>query len=68
MVNTSAGPAILYLDQVEKIDEKKFTDDKEDFKQMMLAQRRNQAIAIFVTKLKFDAKLADNTKDKIRYR
>lgn len=67
-IATSQGPAILFLNSVEAIDEKNFERDKEDFKQMVLAQRRNQSIAQYITKLKFEANLKDETKDKIRYR
>ena len=68
VVTTSQGPAILYLSSIEPIEDKKFAEDKEDFKQMMTAQKRNQAITTFVTKLKFEAALKTDLKDKIRYR
>jgi len=68
LVSTSQGPAILYLSSVEPIDEKKFTQDKEDFRQMMTAQKRNEAIAVFVTGLKFEAALKTDLKGKVRYR
>ena len=55
VLSTSVGPAIIYLDSVEPMDEKQFESEKENFKQMMLAQKRNQAIVGFVTKLKIEA-------------
>ncbi len=57
VISTSQGPAIIYLDSVEAIDEKQYEAEKENFKQMMLAQRRNQTIVGFVTKLKLEANI-----------
>ncbi len=54
-LSTSQGPAIVYLDSIQAIDEKQYEADKESFKQQMLAQKRNQAIVGFVTKLKIEA-------------
>jgi peptidyl-prolyl cis-trans isomerase D len=68
VVETSQGPAILYLNSVEKVDDKKFAEDKEDFRQMMTAQKQNQAVAMFVNKLKLEANVQSETKEKIRYR
>ncbi len=68
VVPTSQGPVILYLSSTEVVDDKKFEEDKTDFEQMMLAQRRNQAISTFVNKTKFEAKLKTDLKNKIRYR
>lgn len=68
VIETSQGPAIAYLIATEPIDEKKFELDKEDFKQMVSAQKRNEKIGIFVTKAKMDANIQPNVKDKIRYR
>jgi peptidyl-prolyl cis-trans isomerase D len=68
VVATSQGPVILYLSSTEPVDDKKFAEDKEDFRQMMLAQRSNETIAKFVTKLKLEANLQADLKNKIRYR
>lgn len=68
IVPTSQGPVILYLSSIEPIDDKKYADDKEDFRQMMLARQRNEAIAKFITKLKFEASLQADLKNKIRYK
>lgn len=57
VISTSKGPAIIYLDSIEPIDEKQFEAEKENFKQMTLAQRRNQAIVSFITKLKIEANI-----------
>ncbi len=64
VLTTSQGPVIIYLDSVEPIDEKQFEADKENFKEMMLAQRRNQAIVDFVTKLKLEANIQSVTNQK----
>lgn len=67
LVETSQGSAILYLSSVQPIEEKKFGEDKEDFRQMMTAQQRSQAIMTFINKLKLDANLKIDLKGKIRY-
>ena len=56
-LSTSAGPAIIYLDSIQPMDEKQFELEKENFKQMMLAQKKNQVIVGFVTKLKIKANI-----------
>lgn len=68
VVMTSQGPAILYLSTVEKIDPKKYAEDKEDFRQMMSAQKRNQAIGAYVNKVRFEANLKTDLKNKVHYR
>ena len=68
IVATSQGPVILYLSGVQPIDEKQFGQDKEDFRQMITAQKNNQVIATFVNKLKLEANLQSDLKNKIRYR
>ena len=68
IVPTSQGPAILCLDNIETIDAAKFKEDQEEFRQMMTAQKRNQTITAFVTKLKLEANVQSSLKDKIRYR
>lgn len=68
VIETSQGPAIAYLSSKEAIDEKKFDLDKEDFKQMVGAQKRNERIGTFITKLKFEANVQPDLKNKISYR
>ncbi len=68
VIETSQGPAIAYLSSKEAIDEKKFDMDKEDFKNMVSAQKRNEKIGAFITKLKFEANVQPDLKNKISYR
>jgi peptidyl-prolyl cis-trans isomerase D len=60
VITTSQGPAIIYLDSVEGIDEKQFDADKANFKEMISAQRRSQLAAEFITQLKLKANLQSN--------
>ena len=60
VMTTTQGPAIIYLDSTDPIDQNQFEADKENFKQMMMAQRRNQAIIGFLTQLKFEANVQSN--------
>ena len=55
VISTSQGPAIIYLDGIEAIDEKQFESDKANFKEMFQAQKKNQAIVSFLTELKLKA-------------
>ncbi|MBF0489766.1 MAG: peptidylprolyl isomerase [Candidatus Omnitrophica bacterium] len=57
VISTSQGPAIVYLDSIEGIDEKQFESDKTNFKEMMLAQKRSQITAEFVTQLRLKANI-----------
>ncbi len=68
IVPTSEGPAIAYLSKIEPVDDKKFAEEKEDYRQMMAAQKRNQGIMEFITKLKLEANLQSTLKDKVRYK
>ncbi len=68
VIETSQGPAIAYLSSKEAIDEKKFDIDREDFKQMVSAQKRNEKIGMFVNKLKLEANVQPDLKNKIVYR
>jgi len=57
VLTTSQGPVIIYLVSVDPIDEKQFEADKDSFRDQMLAQKRNQAIVGFMTKLKLEANI-----------
>ena len=57
VITTSQGPAIIYLESVQPIDEQEYQIDKDNFKDMMLAQRKSEAIVSFLTKLKFEANI-----------
>lgn len=60
VISTAQGPAIVYLNDVEGIDEKQFEADKTNFKEMLLAQKRSQAAAEFITQLRLKANLKNN--------
>ncbi|MBI3602444.1 MAG: peptidyl-prolyl cis-trans isomerase [Candidatus Omnitrophica bacterium] len=60
VITTTQGPAIIYLDSTEPVDQNQFEADKENFRQMMIAQRRSQAIIGFLTQLKFEANVQSN--------
>jgi peptidyl-prolyl cis-trans isomerase D len=63
VITTSEGPAIIYLDAVEGIDEKQFDADKANFKEMITAQKKSQAAAEFITQIKLKANV-QSTVDK----
>ncbi len=60
VISTSQGPAIVYLDNIEAIDEKQFEEDKPNFKEMFFAQKRNQMIMEFLTQLRIRANVQSN--------
>lgn len=62
VILTSQGPAIVHLAKADPIDDKEYAQGKEEFKQMVEAQRRQQKIMMFMTKLR----LAANVKSKIK--
>jgi len=66
VVATPQGPAIAYLSSVVKVKDEDFEGEKDNYRQMLLARKRNGIITAFVTKLKLEANLQSNVKDKIR--
>jgi hypothetical protein len=66
VVATPQGPAIAYLNSVVKVKDEDFQGEKDNYRQMLTARKRNQIITAFVTKLKLEANLQSNVKDKIR--
>lgn len=60
VLTTSQGPTIIYLDSVQPIDESAYQSDKDNFKDMMLAQKKSEAVVSFLTKLKFEANIQQN--------
>ncbi len=66
VVPTPQGPAIAYLSSVVKVKDEDFQTEKDNYRQMLLARKRNGIITAFVTKLKLEANLRSNVKDKIR--
>ncbi|MDO8675765.1 MAG: peptidylprolyl isomerase [Candidatus Omnitrophota bacterium] len=65
-VATPQGPAIAYLSSVVKVKDEDFEGEKDNYRQMLSARKRSQILTAFVTRLKLEAKLQSNVKDKIR--
>jgi len=61
---TSQGPAIIYLEKMEKPEDGQFESDKENFRQMFSAERRNQILIAFMAQLRAKA----NVQSKIKHR
>ena len=61
---TSQGPAIIYLKKMEKPEDGQFESDKENFRQMLSAEGRNQILIAFMTQLRAKA----NVQSKIKHR
>jgi len=51
VISTSEGPAIIYLEKMEKPDDGQFESDKENFRQMLNAEKRNQILITFISQL-----------------
>lgn len=66
VITTSEGPAIIHLDAVEGIDEKQFEAEKDSFKEMILAQKKSQRAAEFVTELRIKAKLQNDIEKRLK--
>lgn len=62
VVATSGGPAIIYLEKMEKPEDGQFQSDKENFRQMLSAEERNQILIAFMSQLRMKA----NVKSKIK--
>ncbi len=58
VVFTSKGPAIVYWEKSEPIDEKDFTEHQDDLRQMLTSQKHNQDLTAYLTKLKLQADLS----------
>ncbi len=52
---TSQGPAIIYLEKMEKPEDGQFESDKENFRQMLSAEGRNQILIAFMAQLRAKA-------------
>jgi PPIC-type PPIASE domain/SurA N-terminal domain len=63
VVATSQGPAIIYLKKMEKPEEGQFQSDKENFRQMLSAEGRNQILITFLGQLRAKA----DVKSKIKH-
>jgi hypothetical protein len=62
VISTSQGPAIIYLEKMEKPEEGQFQSDKENFRQMLSAEARNQILIIFMTQLRAKANVISKIK------
>jgi len=59
-VSTSKGSYILKLEEFVTIDEKKFVQEKETFKEWLLQKKKDETFNIFFLELKTKARLVDN--------
>ena len=55
VISTSQGPAIIYLEKMEKPQDGQFESDKENFRQMLSAEERNQILITFISQLRAKA-------------
>ncbi len=62
VVSTSQGPAIIYLEKMEKPDDAQFASDKENFREMLSAEGRNQILINFMTQLRAKANVQSKVK------
>jgi peptidyl-prolyl cis-trans isomerase D len=62
VISTSQGPAIIYLEKMEKPEDAQFESDKENFKQMLSAESRNQILITFMTQLRAKADVQSKVK------
>ncbi len=62
VISTSQGPAIIYLEKMEKPDDGQFESDKVNFKQMLSAEARNQILITFMSQLRSKADVQSKIK------
>jgi len=62
VISTSQGPAIIYLEKMEKPEDAQFESDKENFRQMISAEGRNQILITFMSQLRAKADLQSKIK------
>ena len=62
VISTSQGPAIIYLEKMEKPEDGQFESDKENFRQMLSAEGRNQILITFMGQLRAKADLQSKIK------
>ncbi len=63
VISTSQGPAIIYLEKMEKPPDAQFESDKANFRQMQSAEKRNQELISFMMQLRTKA----NVQSKIKH-
>jgi len=62
VISSSQGPAIIYLEKMEKPEASQFDSDKENFRQMINAEHRNQILITFMSQLRSQADLHSKIK------
>ena len=62
VIATSQGPAIIYLEKMEKPEDGQFQSDKDNFRQMSSAERRNQMLITFMSQLRMKAEVKSKIK------
>ncbi len=62
VIATSQGPAIIYLEKMEKPEDGQFQSDKENFRQMLSAEGRNQILITFMSQLRMKAEVKSKIK------
>ena len=62
VIATSQGPAIIYLKRMEKPDDGQFESDKENFRQQLSAEGRNQTLITFMSQLRTKADMHSKIK------
>jgi len=62
VISTSQGPAIIYLEKMEKPEDGQFESDKENFRQMLGAEGRNQILITFMAQLRAKADVQSKIK------
>jgi len=62
VISTSQGPAIIYLEKMEKPDDGQFESDKDNFRQMLSAEGRNQTLITFMSELRAKADVQSKIK------
>jgi len=62
VISTSQGPAIIYLEKMEKPEDGQFESDKENFRQQFSAEGRNQILITFMSQLRAKADVQSKIK------
>ncbi len=62
VISTSQGPAIIYLKKMEKPEDGQFESDKENFRQQLSAEGRNQILIAFMSQLRAKADVQSKIK------
>ena len=68
VISTSEGPAIIYLEKMEKPEDGQYESDKENFRQMLSAEGRNQILITFMSQLRAKADVHSKIKHQIIFK